>query len=106
MSDELKARLDETRSAKVVRCVMGCGFESKFTPEYRHAEGCEAYRPNELAALRARLTALQEERDGFREVLESIAAIEDKITGGDWDEIEAARTIALRALSQSEGGGK
>jgi hypothetical protein len=32
--------------------------------------------------------------------LHAIAAIEDKMVGGDWDEIEEARTIARKALGE------
>lgn len=34
----------------------------------------------------------------LRTALERIAAIEDRMIGGDWDEIEEARTIAREAL--------
>jgi hypothetical protein len=32
--------------------------------------------------------------------LRAIAAIEDKMSGGDWDEIEQARAIAREALGE------
>lgn len=35
--------------------------------------------------------------------LEDIAAIEDKMVGGDWEEIDEARTIARAALSGAKG---
>ena len=35
------------------------------------------------------------------EALREIAAIEDEMYGGDWDEIEAARKIATAALEAS-----
>lgn len=47
-------------------------------------------------------------RDGMRapamkDALKRIAAIEDKMFGGDWDEIEEARNIACDALAASLG---
>jgi uncharacterized coiled-coil DUF342 family protein len=51
-----------------------------------------------------RAKAYREERDKLREALERIAAIEDKAFGGDWDEIEEARTIARAVLKKTGGG--
>ena len=53
-------------------------------------------------AERDQLVALA--RDGMRApdlhaALKRIAAIEDKMFGGDWDEIEEARNIAVDALA-------
>lgn len=47
-------------------------------------------------------------RDGMhapalKHALKRIAAIEDKMFGGDWDEIEEARNIACDALAESLG---
>ena len=39
----------------------------------------------------------------YRAALERIAAIEDKMVGGDWEEIEEARKIANEALSAPTG---
>jgi len=46
-----------------------------------------------------------EELAKLREALERIAAIEDKAFGGDWEEIEEARTIARAVLEETEGKG-
>jgi sugar phosphate isomerase/epimerase len=46
--------------------------------------------------------ALQDEVRALREGMQRIASIEDKMVGGDWDEIEEARAIAREAL----GGAK
>jgi hypothetical protein len=40
-------------------------------------------------------------REALLEALQKIAAIENKMVGGDWDEIEEARTIALDAIEQA-----
>lgn len=40
------------------------------------------------------------EIDRLREALEQIAAVENKLEGGDWDEIETARSIAHNALEK------
>ena len=41
----------------------------------------------------------------LREALSLIAGIENQEFGGDWDEIEEARTIATRALTESKDNG-
>lgn len=48
--------------------------------------------------LHDKIKALLAERDTMRDALTKIAAIEDELVGGDWDEIEAARDIANAAL--------
>lgn len=40
--------------------------------------------------------------DIYREALKEIAAIEDEMVGGDWEEIDKARDIATAALEQAE----
>jgi hypothetical protein len=47
----------------------------------------------------AHASAHEEKIKRLREALERIAAIEDKYTGSDWEEIEEARVIARTALS-------
>lgn len=43
---------------------------------------------------------LERENNQLRAALQRIADIQNKDYGGDWDEIEEAREIALSALSQ------
>lgn len=50
---------------------------------------------NELAAEREKVSKLSI-------ALRKIGAIEDKHSGGDWDEIEEARAIASRALTTTD----
>lgn len=38
--------------------------------------------------------------EALADALRKIAAIEDKMVGGDWDEIEEARSIAREALGE------
>jgi hypothetical protein len=45
------------------------------------------------------ITRLTKQRDELVAALEKIAAIEDKLFGGDWDEIEEAREFANQALA-------
>ena len=45
---------------------------------------------------------LQEANEALRVALKNIANIEDKMYGGDWDEINEARDIANAALAQGE----
>lgn len=54
----------------------------------------------ERDALQLRLNAVEEENDGYRSALVDISQIEDELTGGDWDEIEEARSIARIALEK------
>lgn len=44
------------------------------------------------------LKQAESELERMREALERISAIENKTTGGDWDEIDEARLIAHAAL--------
>lgn len=46
------------------------------------------------------------EVEASRKALRQISQIEDKMIGGDWDEIEEARAIANAALSQQTGGSR
>jgi hypothetical protein len=50
----------------------------------------------------ARIAELEQQLEQARKALSDIAAIEDKMFGGDWDEIEQARAIA-RADIASQG---
>ena len=43
------------------------------------------------------------EVEAARKALHQISQIEDKMIGGDWDEIEEARAIANAALAQRQG---
>ncbi|KVU10698.1 hypothetical protein WK62_05400 [Burkholderia ubonensis] len=43
--------------------------------------------------------------EAAEKALSQIAEIEDKMFGGDWDEIEEARRIANAALAQRQGEG-
>ena len=43
-----------------------------------------------------------DKKEHLREALEKIKAIENKMDGGDWDEIEEARLIAQSALAGKE----
>lgn len=62
-------------------------------------------RDMELIAAAPDLLALaKQQRDEIarlRQALTYISDIEDRLTGGDWDEINEARDIAKRALEQS-----
>lgn len=42
----------------------------------------------------------------LREALQKIADIQNEMYGGDWDEIEKARQIAIQALAQPAEGGE
>lgn len=53
-----------------------------------------------------RADTAEEELAAARKALEEIAAIQDREFGGDWDEIEQARQIALAALSSKEPEGE
>ena len=55
----------------------------------------------EAAALEARVKELEGENARLREALEKMLKIKHNMYGGDWDEIEKAQEIALKAL---EGG--
>jgi hypothetical protein len=57
-------------------------------------------------AVDAETAKLQSELAAARKALEEIAAIEDQEFGGDWDEIEQARQIAIAALSSKEPEGE
>lgn len=46
---------------------------------------------------------LQEQMDSLAQALDRIEAIEDKMIGGDWDEIIEARAVARAALSLVKG---
>lgn len=45
---------------------------------------------------------LERDRAELLEALKEIAAIEDRMYGGDWDEIEDARKIARAAIAKAE----
>lgn len=51
-----------------------------------------------------RTAALRAELEAREAALRQISAIEDKMYGGDWDEIEEARRIASAALAQRQEG--
>ena len=53
----------------------------------------------EVTRQRAEIAALKADAERYRLALAEIAAIEDKMHGGDWDEIELARKIANTALT-------
>jgi hypothetical protein len=46
--------------------------------------------------------ALAVEWSALRQALNAIASIPNNPGGGDWDEIELARTIAKKALGETE----
>lgn len=52
-----------------------------------------------VSILRRQLESLREVKEDAFEALTAISEIEDKVSGGDWDEIEQARDIANAALS-------
>jgi hypothetical protein len=47
----------------------------------------------------ATIAGLKQQLEQARKALADIAAIEDKMFGGDWDEIEQARAIARAAIA-------
>jgi len=49
------------------------------------------------------LRELVEQRDALAEALKRIESIEDKLDGGDWDEIIEARAVAHAALALVKG---
>lgn len=55
---------------------------------------CDATTPAAILELCAEVRRL-------REALQQIAGIENKMVGGDWDEIEEARQIALQVLEKA-----
>ncbi|MDN8078333.1 hypothetical protein [Burkholderia multivorans] len=56
----------------------------------------------EIKHIRAALEAAAADKRNLRTALVRIQAIPCKLDGGDWDEIEEARTIAREALSQRQ----
>lgn len=48
-----------------------------------------------------KLVALAASHQRLKEALERIAAIEDRMVGGDWEEIEEARGIAREVLKDA-----
>lgn len=62
----------------------------------------------ELEQARARdniaFKQLRAQRDALLEALKKVAAIEDKMFGSDWEEIEEAREIARAAIKAVEEG--
>ena len=71
--------------------VYGCGHK-----DARHAAAALA---NEADA---EISRLRETQRVLVEALRKIVAIDDKMFGGDWDEIEEARAIARGALASVE----
>ena len=53
-----------------------------------------------------RLAAAEAQRDALLEALKKIAAIENRMFGSDWEEIDEAREIARAAIAAAEGEGK
>lgn len=49
-----------------------------------------------------RMFVLEQQRDALLEALKKIEAIEDKMFGSDWEEIEEARDIARAAIKAAE----
>jgi len=56
--------------------------------------------PNGLYVRHSDYAALEAECERLRAALRAIGAIENKMVGGDWDEIEEARTIARKELGE------
>jgi hypothetical protein len=68
--------------------------------------GCDEYNvfgPYENASEREANIRLICAAPDLLAALKQIAAIEDKMNGGDWDEIEDARQIAQAAIAKAEG---
>lgn len=77
------------RAFPIVRC-SGC---------YGEAAGSNWSEPaTAIAAWNRRTDPLAASHQRLKEALERIAAIEDRMVGGDWEEIEEARGIAREAL--------
>jgi len=65
--------------------------------EAHFQDGCKA---GYFFAIEEIAQPIADERDELRDALEKIANIEDKMYGGDWDEIEFAREIARSILAK------
>lgn len=52
------------------------------------------------------LLKAEAQRDALLEALKKIAAIENRMFGSDWEEIDEAREIARAAIAAAEGEGK
>lgn len=68
---------------------------------YAHPDDGLALR---IVRLESQLLAAQQENARLREALRSIVDMPNRLTGGDWDEIEDARCIARAALRGGEAG--
>lgn len=87
--------------------VITCGVAATHSDANLTRTGSYAERWNSQQAEQVR--ALRADRDALRKALESIINIEDRYTGGDWDEIAEARQIAYAAIAvapQPKGGWK
>lgn len=54
-----------------------------------------------MTTMEQHIQKIYKENERFRAALEQIAAIEDKMYGPDWEEIEQARDIANKALGRN-----
>ena len=92
MTNELKLERTLEQWAKSVPIAMSQMSEAAIMFAFTDAK-------KDIAALAAEITALEADAERYRLALVEIAAIEDKMYGGDWDEICLARKIANTAMN-------
>ena len=79
------------------------GWQREAAAELRRLSAEHEEDQRVIAVWRGRTQRAEAQRDALLEALRKIAAIENKMVGSDWEEIEEARDTARAAIKALEG---